>query len=308
MITIALPAFKGRFLHEAIRSVLSQTYDEWELIILDDASPDPIEDIVRDLWDPRFKFHRNTENIGSLDLTLVWNRCLHQADGTYFVLFSDDDRYHPHFLQDLLDLANSRPKFCLFRSPVNVIDSSGNLIERPAGIPKRESAVEFVYQRLARSRRQFAPEFFCRTSALRSIGGFISYPKAWCSDDATWFELARRGGGVCSTQSPACDWRLSEHNISGGAFLTEKWTALRLFSRWLCKQYLDTLTPETEREAEMLRELKKIAHGGLAQRQYDLLVKSRWRQIWGLLPDEWSNPIFWMGSSANLFKRIWKEN
>ena len=90
-----LPAWKGRYLREAILSILNQSYSDFELIVVDDCSPDPLEKIVEAFKDPRIEYHHNEHNIGGRDLVAQWNHCLQYAHGDYVILATDDDLYEP---------------------------------------------------------------------------------------------------------------------------------------------------------------------------------------------------------------------
>ena len=63
--TIAIPAYKGKFLKEAIQSCFNQTYALFEIIVLDDASPENIMEICYGFSDPRLKYFRNDVNVGA---------------------------------------------------------------------------------------------------------------------------------------------------------------------------------------------------------------------------------------------------
>ena len=60
-----MPAYKAAFIREAIESILGQTYTDFELIIVDDASPEGLEAIVSEYNDPRLTYHKNEQNISS---------------------------------------------------------------------------------------------------------------------------------------------------------------------------------------------------------------------------------------------------
>ena len=70
--SFVLPAYKAHYLKEAIESILNQTYTDFELVVVDDASPQNLSAIVGQFNDPRLKFYTNKENIGGkvLDIDL----------------------------------------------------------------------------------------------------------------------------------------------------------------------------------------------------------------------------------------------
>ena len=75
-----------------------------------------------------------------------------------------------------------------------------------------ESQIQFCHSRGVKHLSQFAADFMFRTCALRRIGGFISFPCAWFSDDATWMVLAKNG--VACSQRALFLARASGTNIS----------------------------------------------------------------------------------------------
>ena len=64
--SVLMPAFKQRYLYEAINSCLSQYDNELELIIIDDASPEDLKSVVDNFTDDRIKYYRNDKNCGAL--------------------------------------------------------------------------------------------------------------------------------------------------------------------------------------------------------------------------------------------------
>src|SRR5262249_46043460 len=88
----------GRFIEKAIRSVLAQTYPHFELIIIDDASSDNTEAIVRQFHDSRIRYHK-AERIGHP--AGVRNTSLRMATGELIAFLDSDDLYYPETLEKL---------------------------------------------------------------------------------------------------------------------------------------------------------------------------------------------------------------
>lgn len=229
MISVALPAFKTVFLKEAIESVLLQSHSNFELIIVNDASTDDVASIVKQFDDRRICYYENKSNLGIIE---NWNYCLSIAKGECFVLFSDDDLYHQDFLSELYTLSLKYPKVNLFHCRTCIIDKNGMTTDYSSSSPEHESAVDFIWHRLKRYRKQFAFDFMCRTDSLRNIGGFISFPFAWGSDDATWFSLANPNG-VVATPRVLCSWRDSGLNLSRIGDFEGRIGAIDQYLRWL---------------------------------------------------------------------------
>ena len=84
--SITIPAYKARFLDEAIKSVIAQTYQDWQLVIVDDCSPEDLKGIVEPyLADSRVKYYRNEKNCGAVDVVDNWNICLSHCTGDYVI-------------------------------------------------------------------------------------------------------------------------------------------------------------------------------------------------------------------------------
>jgi glycosyltransferase involved in cell wall biosynthesis len=123
-----LPAWKGKYLSESVSSILAQTYTEFELVIVDDCSPDNLKEIVCSFHDARISYHRNKENIGGKDLVAQWNHCLQYAHGDYVILATDDDLYETDFLDNFSKMIDKYPEADLLRSRIVQVTDSGEII------------------------------------------------------------------------------------------------------------------------------------------------------------------------------------
>ena len=88
-VTISIPTYKGAdFIGETIHSVLSQDFEDFEILVFDDASPDETRDAVLSIKDDRISYFRNETNLGPEG---NWNLGLRKARGTYYKLLPHDD-------------------------------------------------------------------------------------------------------------------------------------------------------------------------------------------------------------------------
>ena len=120
--SFVLPAYKAKYLKEAIDSILAQTYTEFELIIVNDASPEDLESIVDTYSDNRIQYYRNEKNMGGTDLVAQWNHSISYAKGEYLILASDDDIYSPEYLEKMDIMIRKYPDVNVFRPRVKRID------------------------------------------------------------------------------------------------------------------------------------------------------------------------------------------
>ena len=96
-VSIAIRAFRRRWLGEAIASVLSQSHRDLELVVYDDAGD--LADVAASFADGRVRYHRATEPLGHSGR---YKAAVALCHGEYVGLLDDDDRYEPHFVARLL--------------------------------------------------------------------------------------------------------------------------------------------------------------------------------------------------------------
>jgi hypothetical protein len=106
-VSVIIPTYNGAdYLGEAIQSVLDQTYSNFELIVVDDASPDHTAEVVEGFGDPRLKYLLHPENQGS-DVARYTG--LQASAGEIIAFLDQDDYYHPEKLQEHVSLYDERP-------------------------------------------------------------------------------------------------------------------------------------------------------------------------------------------------------
>src|SRR5262245_52172325 len=124
-VSIGLPVFNGElYVEEALNSLLSQSFSDYELIISDNASTDSTPDICERYAarDPRIRFYRNDQNRG-----LAWNcnRVFQLSTGEYFKWAHHDDLCKPDFILRCVDVLDAKPSVVLCYSDVILIDEHG---------------------------------------------------------------------------------------------------------------------------------------------------------------------------------------
>lgn len=97
LVSVIMPSWNtGRFIGESIRSVLNQTYGNWELIIVDDCSTDNTDEVVASFQDDRIRYFHNEHNSGA---ALTRNRALREARGEWIAFLDSDDLWTPEKLE-----------------------------------------------------------------------------------------------------------------------------------------------------------------------------------------------------------------
>lgn len=107
LVSIVLPVYNGeQFLDISIRSCIAQTYENWELLIVDDGSGDRSPEIAKEYEkkDSRVHYFKNPQN---LRLPRTLNRGFSLAKGEYLTWTSDDNYYEPTALEELVGALQS---------------------------------------------------------------------------------------------------------------------------------------------------------------------------------------------------------
>ena len=237
-ISVAIPAYKGAYLAEAISSALEQDYPITELIVVNDHSPEDIKGIVDSFNDPRIHYYENLKNFGRLSIVLNWNRCLSLAKGDFFVLLCDDDLLDTGFVSALKKLADSYPDCNVFHARTRIFDSSTNSLKGETPIwPEWESFEDFACKALSGEKHHTITEFMFRTKSIRDKGGYIVFPAGYYSDTASILNFADKGG-ICSFKEPLATYRKNKDCISSRSdFNVEKSQAALEFFHWILKKY-----------------------------------------------------------------------
>ncbi|HOQ05535.1 MAG TPA: glycosyltransferase family 2 protein [Anaerohalosphaeraceae bacterium] len=97
----------GPMLLDMVRSVFSQTFTDWELVLVDDGSTDDSLQIARSVQDPRVRVYSNGRNLGR---AASLNRITELARGKYIARLDSDDLCSPHRIQKQVELIESDPK------------------------------------------------------------------------------------------------------------------------------------------------------------------------------------------------------
>lgn len=98
LVSIVMPSFNtGLFIAETINSVLNQTYEKWELLIVDDCSTDNTDEVIKPyLADKRIRYIKNEKNSGA---AVSRNKALREARGRWIAFLDSDDLWMPEKLE-----------------------------------------------------------------------------------------------------------------------------------------------------------------------------------------------------------------
>src|SRR5271166_3653331 len=109
VVSFVVPCYKlAHLLRQCVESILSQSYADLEVLIMDDCSPDNTPEVAQSFRDPRVKYIRNDTNLGHLP---NYNKGISLTRGEYVWLISADDYLRrPYILEQYVDLLDRNPQ------------------------------------------------------------------------------------------------------------------------------------------------------------------------------------------------------
>lgn len=123
LVSIIMPSYNtASYIKDSIKSVLNQTYDNWELIIVDDCSSDNTDEVLAEIDDPRIRVYKNEVNSGA---AISRNRALKEAKGQWIAFLDSDDIWMPEKLEKQIAFMTDNGYHFSYTDYVE-IDNNGN--------------------------------------------------------------------------------------------------------------------------------------------------------------------------------------
>jgi len=191
LVSILMPAFNaGDYIITAIESILSQSYQNIELIILDDCSDDSTYQIALSFNNPRITVFRNDRNLG---LAFSRNRLLELVSSEIFAFQDADDISYPNRIRDQVTFLSSNDKIVAVGSQSKVIDRNNQFISECL-IPNIITAASDTKVAVLFENPFINTSMMVRTKAVMGMKYDIEYPPL--EDYEFWSRLVLKGGIV----------------------------------------------------------------------------------------------------------------
>jgi len=205
LVSVIMPAFNAEnFIEIAVESVIAQTYSNWELFIIDDASTDATFSKAEKLakQDSRIKILQNQKNSGT---GVSRNKGIKAAQGDFIAFLDADDQWKPKKLEIQLETMQEQDASVCFSSYLQM-DEIGN---------SRDEIIEalpiLTYQKLLKS------NYLGNLTGIYSVKklGKIYAPKIRKRQDwALWLEAVKKSGPAIGIQQCLAKYRIRKGSIS----------------------------------------------------------------------------------------------
>ncbi len=296
-----MPLYNGEhYVQQAIRSVIEQTYANWELIVLNDGSTDNSEQIVLAFQDERIRYEKNTENKG---IVYTRNRLFELAKGDYFAILDCDDIAHRERIAKQVAYLQQNPKCVFCGSWTTKINEAGTRI----GKMQPPVADENI-----RINQLFQSSFLqstvmLRAEAMQNMQYNADFPVA--EDFDLWERLLQKGVGH-NLPEFLVEYRWYEGNTS-----TTKEALMEQIRNKIIARQLNRIANFSEEEIELIANigsLKLVAEKDFFQKAKRVLEKLQQankkvqkypcKNMAGMLAYRW---IFYFMATRN-YTKVWQ--
>lgn len=202
LVSIVLPVYNGeRFLAESIESVLNQTYQYFELIIVNDCSTDATESIILNYTslDSRIVYIKNESN---LRLPASLNRGFSEARGEYYTWTSDDNLYHPEAIGVMAAFLNEHLDYGMIACDYQTIDKDG-IVQNTIRVGELENLIDC---------NRVGACFMYRKSAATAIGEYRT-DLFLVEDYDYWLRISRKYP-IAFFHETLYDYRIHEKSLT----------------------------------------------------------------------------------------------
>jgi len=204
-VSVIMPVYNcAAYVEEAIRSVMGQTCENWELLVIDDGSKDETFAVAQRLAqeDARVTALKNPENMG---VARTRNRGLAEARGEYIAFLDGDDRWHPEKLQEQIRRMQETGAALSYTSYA-IVDAAGNPSKAAYIVP-----AQVTFNGLLREN-----VIGCSTVMLsRAVAETYRFATDFYHEDyCLWLDILRDGHAAAGCIAPLTDWRLIQNSRS----------------------------------------------------------------------------------------------
>lgn len=192
LISVIIPLYnKEQQIAKTLNSVFSQTFNDFEIIIVDDGSTDRSIEIVKNFTDQRIRL-LHQKNAG---VSVARNNGIRKAEGEYIAFLDADDEWHPDYLSTQIKMSGQFPQCDVFACNYSFKDKSGNIRKTILNRIKFSSSIGILDNYFEVASYSHPPlwtsAIMVRRNIINSIGGFPLGVKSG-EDLLTWAKLAIR--------------------------------------------------------------------------------------------------------------------
>jgi glycosyltransferase involved in cell wall biosynthesis len=205
--SILIPVVKTKFFNEALGSALAQTFDDYEIVVLDNKADAPLASVARQ---PKVRYVANEERLPPAE---NWNKGISLCKGDFIILLCDDDMLKPNTLSEVEIFLAENPEVEVVRILREEI-GWGRVLRFSCPGAAIETIDTFVYFQETYLRGNALSDMAFSRVAANEIGGFRLLPAGWGCDRLLTLEIAKRKNKIGNLNKILLTYRFSEVNLT----------------------------------------------------------------------------------------------
>jgi len=173
-----------------LASALGQTIEDFEIVVVNDCSPDDTAGVVGGFTDPRIRYVLNEKNLGVPENL---NRAMSLATGEFLVLLEDHDLLEPNYLEETLGVLRRHPNAGFVATGCLTIDEEDRPLERYVeDLPEAMAGHALLRRLLTRTDCPFSVTAVIRRTAMAGLEPLFDSRYWWYADQYLWLRLAAK--------------------------------------------------------------------------------------------------------------------
>jgi len=222
--SIIIPCYNAeKYIEETIQSVINQTYQDWELIIIDDGSKDSSRQIISTYLDDKRISYQYQENSG---VSIARNNGITKANGKYITFLDADDVWFSNNLEEKIRYIENQKVDAVY-SLFDTIHGKKDFVTKIVTVANQPTLKDILLQK---GNYSTAPSgIVLKSEILQKIGGFDAHLSNNADQDI-WIRILSNNYKIALLEKPLWQYRVHERNMSSNITLLEK-DSILLFNK-----------------------------------------------------------------------------
>lgn len=200
--TFIIPVHNGMpYIQDCIESILNQTYQNFNIIVLENSSDDGTIEYLKSLTDKRIEIQQSDK---LLTIEENWARIINTKREEFMVITCADDCYHENYLSEIVNLIKKHPKASLYRTSVEMINEKSEVTARFKMKKSKMQEADYLKGRLTHTYFETFMGYAFRSYDYNDVGGIDCVHNLLHPDDVLFMKLTRKSYMALSEKFEAC--------------------------------------------------------------------------------------------------------
>lgn len=207
---VLIPTYnRHSYLADALKSACAQTWNNVDIIVIDNGSTDGTAEFMKGISDPRVRYITNDRNLGLIG-SINRGISLFPDEVEWCTILCDDDVLHIDFISQMSGFFENHPELLIAYSHILFVDNMLQEIRHAVESPMLEPPLSYFKARSYAKRESYLSSFLFHKKSLIEIGGYPKFASGFWTDDALLFHLSVKAGVLGYQKDACCSIRIHE--------------------------------------------------------------------------------------------------